>query len=148
MQLVGICGAWVPPPPEQEQETNALKDIQVRHLPLLLFCVSLTTTIPRSYVWHVVIARPSTPFDMLLHALQHPSMHHCAPFHMSRWVATCRHSPLLCVDSIVFIVWGDCEGARFGEGKGTHVGEGESVRMHVGEGEARAVVRVSRSTLG
>ena len=50
--------------------------------------------------------------------------------------------------SIVFIVWGDSEGARFGEGKGTHVGEGESVRMHVGEGEARAVVRVSRSALG
>ena len=62
--------------------------------------------------------------------------------------------------SIVFIVWGDgegaCfgegEGAHFGEGKGAHVGEGESmwvrVHVHVGEGEARAVVRASGSTLG
>jgi hypothetical protein len=36
-----------------------------------------------------------------------------------------------------------------GEGKGTwHVDEGESVRVRVGEGEAPAVVRVSRCTLG
>ena len=97
-----------------------------------------------------------------LHTLQrviaHPSTCHCAPFHMSHWVATCHHSPLLCVGSIVFIVWGDGEGthfgegkgALFGEGKGTHVGEGESVCVHVrvGEGEACAVVRVSRSVLG
>ena len=77
---------------------------------------------------------------------------------MLHWVATCHHSPLLCVGSIVFIVWGDGEGthfgegegALFGEGKGTHVGEGESVCVHVrvGEGEACAVVRVSRSALG
>ena len=62
--------------------------------------------------------------------------------------------------SIIFIIWGDSEGAHFGEGegahfgegKGAHVGEGESVcvrmRVCVGEGEARAVVRASRSVLG
>ena len=50
--------------------------------------------------------------------------------------------------SIVFIVLGDGEGTHFGEGKGTHVGKGESVSVRIGEGEARAVVRVSGSTVG
>ena len=51
--------------------------------------------------------------------------------------------------SIVFIVWGDGEGACFGDGEGTCFGEGESMCMcvHVGEGEVHAVVRASRSTL-
>ena len=57
---------------------------------------------------------------------------------------------------IVFVIFGEGEGAcvgesegvYFGEGKGTHIGEGERICMCVGEGEAHAVVRVSGCTLG
>ena len=91
---------------------------------------------------------------------------YCAPLRVLHWVVTCRRSPLLCVGSIAFIVWGEGEGAcvgvgvgkgarvgvsegacvgvgegvRFGEGKGVCVGEGKGA--HVGEGEGKGVWHV------